>query len=111
MREQITIPLRKPLKTPEGEVKAIIIREPSFDEYMAFGDPYTVAGSADGTPFAVENADVIKQYFAVCLVQPKDPALLSQAGAVVARTVVRKLLSFFQDAETDSEGSGTSQTS
>jgi hypothetical protein len=111
MRETIVIKLAKPLITQAGPISQIILREPTFDEYMSFGDPYTVAAGTGGTPFAVENPEVIRQYMAICLVEPKDPALLSQAGARVAREVKDKILSFFQPAEVEAEAPATLPTS
>ena len=110
MRERKIIKLDKPLVTHEGTVNEIIIQEPTFDEFMAFGDPWTWAQGSEGTPFAVENTEVIKQYLAVCLVQPNDPALLTQSTARVARDVKEKLLSFFRVSGEDKEGSETSPT-
>ena len=106
-REQEVITLKKPLTGHDGPIKQIIIREPSFDEYLMFGDPWTIAGAADGTPFGVENMEVIKQYLAVCLVEPKDIALLSQSGASVAREVKERLLRFFRHDEVATGGSAT----
>lgn len=109
MREQKTIRLAKPLTTHEGPISEIVIREPSFDEYLTFGDPWTVAatGSDERTAFAVENIEVIKQYLQVCLVKPQDPALLSQAGARVAKDVKEALLGFFRPDAAAGEGSAT----
>lgn len=112
MREQAVITLKKPLRGHGGqEIKRIVLREPTFDEYLIHGDPYTVAASSAETRFAVENLEVIKQYISICLVEPKDPQLLSaQGNARLAREVKQKLLDFFQpEAETE-EGSETSQT-
>jgi len=95
MLERITIKLAKPLVGHDGPIKQIVLREPTFDEYLQYGDPYVVAGASDGTPFGVENMDVIRKYISVCLVEPKDDALLSQASARVARQVKEKILSFF----------------
>lgn len=111
MRRTVTINLATPLVTHDGALKRIVLREPTFDEYLEFGDPYTVAAGAGGTPFAVENVEVIKQYLSICLVEPKDVALLSQAGASVAREVKDKLLGFFQPAGEAAAASGTSPTS
>ena len=110
MRETITITLATPLATQAGPIKQIILREPSFDEYLEFGDPYVVAGTKEGTPFGVENVEVIKKYLTICLIEPKDPALLSQAGARVAREVKDKLLSFFQPAAPAAADPATSET-
>lgn len=111
MRETIVIPLSKPLRAHGGEsIKQIVLREPTFDEYLDVGDPYTFAASNEGTPFAVENADVIKRYIELCLVEPKDSLLLKQAGARVAREVKEKLLAFFRPGATADEASVTSET-
>lgn len=110
MREKVIIPLREPLRSPHGPVNEIVLREPTFDEYLSFGDPYTVALSESGTPFSVENVEAIKNYISLCLVEPKDPALLQQAGAAVAREVKNKLLGFFDLAAPTAPDSGTSPT-
>jgi hypothetical protein len=110
MRRTISIPLDAPLTTHDGPLKQIVLREPTFDEYLELGDPYTVAAGASGVPFAVENVDVIKKYIAFCLVEPKNPALLSQAGANVARALKETLLSFFQHGGAAAEASATSPT-
>lgn len=99
MRERAIIELATPLRSPEGDVKRIVLREPTFDEYLSYGDPYSIAYTAEGVPFGVENMEVIKRYIGACLVEPKDPATLLQAGALVARDVKEKLLGFFQPAE------------
>lgn len=110
MRERATIKLDKPLVTHEGPLSEIILQEPTFEEYMIYGDPWTIAEGKEGTPFAVENMDVIQQYLALCLVQPADPALLQQASARVARRVKDKLLSFFRPDAAAGEASETSPT-
>lgn len=111
MRERVTIDLKKPIEGHDGPISKIVLREPTFDEYLVHGDPYSIAYTESGTPFAVENPEVIKRYIGICLVEPKDQALLTQAGALVARDVKNKLLGFFQPGEptdTASETSGTS---
>jgi hypothetical protein len=112
MRETVTIKLAKPLRDHSGgAITQIVLREPTFDEYLSFGDPYTVAGAADGTPFGVENMDVIRSYLKVCLVEPQDYGLLDQANARVARQVKEAILGFFQPDAQAAAASGTSQTS
>ena len=82
----------------------IVLREPTFDEYLAVGDPYSIAFTALGTPFEVESPEVVRRYIEMCLVEPQDPAILKQAGAFVAREVKNKLLGFFQpDVEMESD--------
>lgn len=110
MGETAIITLKKPLKAPDGPVHRIVLREPTFNEYLTIGDPYTVAGSRDGTPFMVENAEAIGQYIRLCLVEPKDPATLEQGNARLAREVKDKLLGFFRPDDPENEVSATSQT-
>jgi len=107
MRETRTIKLRKPLESPEGPVKQIVIREPTFDEYLVHGDPFTIASSSEGLPFVVENSEVIAKYIRLCLVEPKDPQILHQGTARVAREVKEALLGFFRQGEPEAEGSET----
>lgn len=105
--ETVTVALSRPIKvhgdTGIVEIKEVVLKEPNFDDYMSIGDPWTVAGTRDGNAFGVENIDVIKQYLAVCLVTPKDPAALEQATARDARKIKDKLLGFFRDAEGKAE--------
>jgi hypothetical protein len=110
MRERVTIALSKPLTTHDGPLKAIVLREPTYDEYLAIGDPYLVAESPGGTRFVHENMENIRQYIALCLVEPKDPALLTQAGAFVAKQVKEGILGFFQPEALKTEGSENLQT-
>jgi hypothetical protein len=108
MSETKTIPLKKPLISPEGPVKQIVLREPTFTEYLVHGDPYTIAASAGtGTPFMVENPEVIATYIRVCLVEPKDPAILEQGKARLAREVKEAVLAFFRPDVETGEGSAT----
>ena len=110
MRRTETILLKKPLKGPNNQMfDKIVLREPTFDEYLEFGDPYTIAQAAGGTPFAVENVEVIKNYIKLCLVEPADPQILQQGNANLGREVKERLFSFFQPDKTEGEGFATSQ--
>lgn len=111
MRETVTIPLSKPLRAPNNEmIKQVILREPTFDEYLAYGDPFTVAQSSGGTPFVVENEEIIRRYIALCLVEPKDPALLEQGNARLGRALKQGLLNFFQPDVPEAAASEKSPT-
>ena len=106
--ETITIKLKKPIIAPEGEVTQLVFREPTFDEYLVHGDPYTVAASqVSKTPFMVENAETISTYIKLLLVEPKNPALLRQGNARLAKEVKEAVLGFFHPDVTESEGSAT----
>jgi hypothetical protein len=110
MRKTITIKLTEPLKGHSGPIDKIVLREPSFSEYLEHGDPYTLAGSG-GSVFMVESPEVIRKYIDLCIVEPNDAALLEQAGARVARDMKREFLaSFFEDAGGASAASEKSAT-
>jgi len=111
MGETITIKLKKPLEEPGGLVHEVVLREPTYDEYLVHGDPYTVARSAGGLPFITENAEVIATYIRICLVTPKDPQILRQGKARLGKEMKEALLSFFRPDEAEGEASGTSPTS
>jgi hypothetical protein len=108
MAQQITIPLDKPLVTHDGEIREVILREPTFDEYLDLGEPYTVAQTHDGTPFAVDNVETLRAYLRVCLVKPSNPDLLNQGGYRLAREVRKTIFGFFRDGGEDNENSKTS---
>lgn len=111
MSSTVTIPLKKPLRGPNGLlVHNVVLREPTFDEVIAREDPYTVAVSPGGVPFVVENNEVIRAFVDICLVEPKDPALLQQGGMHLARKVRQAVLGFFRPDEGEGEDSATSPT-
>lgn len=114
MGEKIVIPLKKPLQAASEngivEIKQIVLREPNFDEYLTHGDPYTVASSKEGLPFVVDQPDVIATYIRLCLVEPKDPAILSQGGARLGKQVKEAVLSFFRPDAPAAAVSATSPT-
>lgn len=112
MRRTVTIPLPpdEEIKTHNGMLKAIVLREPTYGMFMEFGDPYTIAGGNGGAAFAVENIEAIQNYIAACLVEPKDSALLQQASVRIGREVKNAMLGFFQPAEPEGEGPETSPT-
>lgn len=97
MADNVVIPLKKPIKGPNGlSIANVILREPTFDDVMSLGDPYMIAVTTSKVPFQVENTEVIRSYLELCLVEPKDPALLKQIGAAKAIEIKDKLLAFFQ---------------
>ena len=111
MADTVTIPLKNPIKGPNGALfHEIVLREPTFDEVLAHDDPYTVAVSPGGIPFVVENHEVIRSFVDICLVSPSDPALLQQGGMHLARKVRQTVLGFFRPDAAESADSKTSPT-
>lgn len=111
MGETVTIKLKQPLEAPDGFVHEVVLREPTFDEYLVHGDPFTVARSAGGTPFVVESPDVIKAYINLCLVAPKDPQILRQGKARLAKQMKEALMGFFHPDSQEDAAPETSPTS
>jgi hypothetical protein len=58
----------------------------------------------------VESPEAIANYVHVCLVEPKDPAILEQGNARLARDVKEAILGFFRPDDPANEASATSQT-
>jgi hypothetical protein len=102
-----TIKLDKPIKAHGGPCKAIVLREPLYEDYLNIGDVYSVAQTVGGQVFAVDNMPNIRQYIETCLVEPKDPALLNQLPAKIAKKLKDTILGFFRE----DAGSDTSETS
>lgn len=110
MGEVREVPLKKPITGHEGPISKVVLREPTYDEYLVHGDPYTVASSKGQNAFIVESADVIAAYMTICVVEPKDPALLKQCVARDGRDIKEALLSFFRPDAEGGAGSANSRT-
>lgn len=113
MTQTVRIPLPEPIPGHGGVVSEIVLRQPTYDEYIACGgEPYSVGESEDGALFTIEKPDVIWAYAAACMVKP-DSLLLSQLGPgnwTVAREVRKAILGFFRGPVVAKEPSGTSPT-
>ncbi|MBN9062132.1 MAG: hypothetical protein BGP06_05230 [Rhizobiales bacterium 65-9] len=62
MARTVKIPMTPPIIGHEGPINEIVVREPTYREFMQIGEPYTVAYADNGTPFTVENMEVIQKY-------------------------------------------------
>ena len=96
MSRTVTIPLDTPLIGHGAPIKEIVLREPTFDEYMRIGEPTQIIFLGDSRYIVSELGPVIQDYVAVCLVEPKQPLLLEAGGLRVARAVKEGVLSFFR---------------
>lgn len=111
MPNSIRIPLSEPLLGHGEPIREIVLREPTYDEYVRCGgEPYTIGQSDEGALFTIEKPDVIWAYAEACLVSPTDRLLLNQADWRVAREVRKAVLGFFQASAKDSATSPTSPT-
>lgn len=107
MAETVTIPLDKPLTGHKGPIRQVVVRAPTYDEYLIHGDPYiwVPLPSGGGKAFASENMDVVREYARILIVEPADPLLLEQAGFELARKVKEAIMGFFLPAAAEAAGS------
>jgi len=110
MSRTATIQLSEPIIGHSGPINAIVLREPTFDEYIEHGDPYTVGETEGGARFAAEKPETIRAYLDACIVEPKSTNLLSKCGVKVAKEVKAALIGFFRDEPETAEGSTASPT-
>ena len=112
MSKTVRIPLAEPVPSHNGPITQIVLREPTYDEYVSCGgEPYSIGESEGGALFTIEKPDVIWAYAEACMVEPKDPLLLTQQSPGSwrnAREVRKAILGFFQGPAAATE---TSQTS
>jgi len=107
------IPLSEPIPGHKGPIREIVMRQPTYDDYIACGgEPYSIGESEGGALFTIEKPEVIWAYAERCMVEP-DANLLTQQGPGswrVAREVRKAILGFFQAPAAASATSETSPT-
>ncbi len=99
---EIRIPLTRPVPGHHGDVRELVLREPTFNDFMDLGDPYQIAQSPEGSNFAIVDPEVVRGYFERMLIEPKHPELLTNASIKDAQAVQAAILRFFQDGGGDS---------
>lgn len=107
MQKTKTIQVTEPFEGHNGPITRVVLREPTFNEYILLGDPWTVALSEKHTPFSVENGDVISAYLDRCILEP-DRIVVSKGGLALARKVKETFLSFFRPGDEVDVASTTS---
>ena len=94
MAKQIRIPV------PEGIIghgrthTEVVLREPTFREYMDIGDVVEHVSYPNGMRLATINNATVDSYFKACLVDPKDPLVVEQGGLALAREVREAIVGF-----------------
>lgn len=107
----VDIPLKKPLIGHHGPIHQVVVREPTYDEYMQHGDPFVVALSPESRiPFMVEDKQVLAAYCALLVVEPADKLLLAQGGMALAQDIARTVRGFFHTGDGADGASTTSPT-
>ncbi|MGU3665805.1 hypothetical protein ACLBX9_16625 [Methylobacterium sp. A49B] len=110
MSKTVRIPLPEPLPGHKGPITEVVIRRPTFSDYLdCGGEPYSIGQSEEGALFSIEKPETIKAYINALVVEP-DTLLLEQSDFLVAREVRKAILGFFQAAAEDSAASPSSPT-
>ena len=105
--KKVTIKLKEPLRGPNNtEYTEVIIREPTVTEALRIGDPYVVGSAPSGAQLVVENFEAISEYTRICVVEPRDTALLDQGGVFLARELKRAVIDFFPPRRRRGRGIG-----
>jgi hypothetical protein len=110
MANQKTIDLSSPLPGHGELIRKVVLKEPTYADYMSLGDPFVIARNSDGSLFPVENGDVIRAYIDRCCVSP-DPLLLAGLSLADAMAVKGAVLSFFTEAQATPSTPVTSSSS
>lgn len=100
-----------PLTGHHGLIQEIVLREPTFDEYVELGEPRQFYFMADGqTAVPIDDPATVGEYMRRCLVSPTDPSLLAQGGLKLARAMKAKVIGFFRFGDEEDEASTSSPT-
>ncbi len=93
----VKITLIEPISLHEQVIKEVEIRQPTYKEYIRFGNPSIWSGSRDGGVFEVPNLDAIKGYLEACTAFP-EPAALNLLSLADSLRVVDVVQGFFDQA-------------
>lgn len=101
----VDITLEKPIVGHGTTITKVVVREPTFDEYMRLGDPFVVAQSQESKiPFVVEDKATLAEYCRLLVVEPSDQLLLKQGGLKLAQQIARTVRGFFLSGDAAVEG-------
>ena len=90
---------------------AVVIVEPTLQQYLEIGEPVVWIFYPDGSRTPTTNPTAIERYITLCVKEPPDPLLLNQGGIKLARKMREAILGFFHDeVDGGTAPSPTSQT-
>jgi hypothetical protein len=89
-----SVPLATPFQGHNGLVREIILREPTGDEFLTYGEPQTWVRVAGGMAL-IDNDQAIRAYIERLIVQPDPVLTLSQIKLADARAVRKAVIDFF----------------
>jgi hypothetical protein len=111
MPKTVTLKLVTPMMVHGTPLTEVVLREPSFNEYLEIGDPFTVAASpGSGVPFIVEDLEVVRKYVRLLVMPPADALALEQGGFDLARRMKDAVMGFFRRGEEADAASPTLPT-
>jgi len=90
------VPLKRPIKGHDGEVREVILREPTGGEVFTIGEPQTWVRAGDGMA-VVDNLEAIKAYADRLIVKPDPVLAMSQLSPLDAVAVKDAIVGFFRD--------------
>lgn len=111
MSKSVTIQLSQPILVHGGTASQIVVREPLAKDYFSLGEPSVIARSKDGSFYSVESPEVLNAYVERCVVEPKDPLLLSQLSLADAMKIKGVIHGFFTEAQDVSFGKTATSSS
>lgn len=82
-------------------VSELVLKEPTFDDYGALGEPVEVQTGAGGVRLVIVNNEVVRGYIERS-VDGIDPANLGLLGLPDARALREAILGFFHQPATSS---------
>ncbi len=90
----------------------VVLRAPSYAEFMALGEPQQLVELETGGRTLITNTDVIEGYLAACVVEPAYDSIYNSNDFRNARVLRDALLGFFTQASAvTSTGSPTPSSS
>jgi hypothetical protein len=103
MAKTVRVPVEPPLVGHKGKVPEVVVREPTFSEYLQHGDPFIYVPLKEGGWFRSESTEVLAAYVGILVVEPEQ-LLLEQGGFKLARDIKEAILGFFLPAVSEGEG-------
>lgn len=97
MSERVVIPLDPPVSIGTKRYEKVVVRAPTYAEFMRLGEPLE-GQTSDGVRVTIEHLDRLEAYCEACTTTGDDaiaePAVLAAGGFQLARKVQRAVLGF-----------------
>lgn len=111
-QKRTTIKLEQPLLMGGTVIHEVVLRDPTYAEYMSLGDPWTYRFTEEGRAVPLDHEPTMALYVQRCLVEPKSHLMIEHCTVRDAMAIKGWLLSFFAVVAPAKGGSTTpSQTS